>query len=40
MNNVFGCRVRWGDHSKTKAYIDIFLEKKIAFVGMDNFSII
>ena len=40
MNNVFGCGVSWGDHRKTKPYIDIFLEKKIAFVGMDNFSII
>ena len=40
MNNVFGCGVSWGDHRKTKPYIDIFLEKKIAFVGMDSFSII
>ena len=40
MNNVFGCGVSWGDHHKTKPYIDVFLEKKIAFVGMDNFSII
>ena len=40
MNIVFACGVSWGDSNKTKSYMDIFLEKKIAFVGMDSFSII
>lgn len=33
MNIVFACGVSWGDSNKTKSYMDIFLEKKIAFAG-------
>ena len=33
MNIVFACGVSWGDSNKNKSYMDIFLDKKIAFAG-------
>lgn len=36
MNNVFGCGVSWGDHRNNKSYMNIFLDKNIAFAGPVN----